>query len=368
MSSSDIDSVGTWLRAYFGIGYHPEDPIEKRLTRLKRRKTINRLLWIVGLLVFVWFLQVALGLVEFDVFEINEYFGSFVESLGDFFPTTNVSVFGISFPFIYLDRYADFLYGNAPNGMSLGTGPFILDLFVVQINTGIVVPQQAIDAAWTTLAIGFAGTALGAPGALVFGILGSERVTPFPFNFIFRGIMSTIRSIPALVWALIYIPLGGLSPFTATLAIGTDTIGNLGRLFTDALEEVEDGPIEGIKSTGANRPQTIFFGMLSQVVTPFIAWTLYILEINTRIAVTMGLIGAGGIGGILNTERKLIHGYNMMATIIVIFFLVVSVEMISQRTRSYLRGTDNSDEQGLFSQLFEIIRQFPQKMADAAWK
>lgn len=368
MSSSDIDSVGTWLRAYFGIGYHPEERIEQRLTKLKRRKTINRLLWVVGLAVFVWFLSVALGLVGFNVFEINEYFGSFVESLGDFFPTTDVTIFGISFPFIYVDRYLDFLYGNAPNGITLETGAFVLDLFIVRINTGITVPQQAIDAAWTTLAIGFAGTALGAPGALMFGILGSERVTPFPFNFIFRGIMSTIRSIPALVWALIYIPLGGLSPFTATLAIGTDTIGNLGRLFTDALEEVEDGPIEGVESTGANRPQTIVFGMLSQVVTPFIAWTLYILEINTRIAVTMGLIGAGGIGGILNTERKLIHGYNMMATIIVIFFLVVSVEMVSQRTRSYLRGTENGDEKGLVTWFIELVKDFPQRMADSAWK
>ncbi len=161
----------------------------------------------------------------------------------------------------------------------------------------------------------------------MFGVLGSERVTPFPFNFLFRGVMSTIRSIPALVWALIYIPLGGLTPFTATLAIGTDTIGNLGRLFTDELEEVDEGAIEAIESTGASGPQTIVFGMLSQVFTPFIAWTMYILEINVRVAVTMGLIGAGGIGGILNTQQGLFAYTNMMATIIVIFFLVLSVEI-----------------------------------------
>jgi hypothetical protein len=61
---------------------------------------------------------------------------------------------------------------------------------------------------------------MGAPLALLFGILGNERVTPFPLNFLFRGVMSIIRSVPSLVWALIYVPLGGISPVTATLAIG----------------------------------------------------------------------------------------------------------------------------------------------------
>ena len=155
---------------------------------------------------------------------------------------------------------------------------------------------------------------------------------------------------------------------TATLAIGTDTIGNLGRLYTDALEEVEDGPIEAIESTGANRPQTIVFGMLSQVFTPFIAWTMYILEINVRIAVTMGLIGAGGIGYVLNVQRGLLKFTDMMATIFVIFVLVVSVEMISQRTRSKLRGTDDADDRSFFDHLWDLIKGFPQRMADSAWK
>jgi phosphonate transport system permease protein len=210
--------------------------------------------------------------------------------------------------------------------------------------------------------MGFAGTVLGIPGALLLGVLGSERVTPYPFNFIFRGTMSVIRAIPALVWALIYIPLGGVSPFTATLAIGTDTMGNLGRLFTDALEEVEDGPIEAIESTGANRRQTVVFGMLSQVFTPFIAWTMYILEINTRIAVTMGLIGGGGIGYILQTQRSLFKYTNMMATILVIFLLVVSVEFVSQRVRSYIRG----EEEG--TSFLKLVVEFPQRMARSIWE
>jgi phosphonate transport system permease protein len=110
-----------------------------------------------------------------------------------------------------------------------------------------------------TLTIGIVGTIIGFPLALFFGVLGSERVIPFPFNFIFRGVMSTIRAIPALVWVFIFAALVPLSPLTAMLAVATDTIGNLGRLFTDELEEIQEGPIEAIRSTGADRSQIISF-------------------------------------------------------------------------------------------------------------
>ncbi|WP_423743860.1 phosphonate ABC transporter, permease protein PhnE (plasmid) [Haladaptatus sp. SPP-AMP-3] len=335
------DGRGEWIRTYFGFSQAGTGAVERRLTELKRAKTIRRLGSLVALVVFAFLFRFALGQVGFSVSELVKYMPVFEDALGDFFPMT--TYFG-TIPFIDFGAYAHFILVEQPqqNGLSF------------------------VDAALTTLSIGFAGTVLGIPGALMFGVLGSERVTPFPFNFLFRGVMSTIRSIPALVWALIYIPLGGLTPFTATLAIGTDTIGNLGRLFTDELEEVDEGPIEAIESTGASGPQTIVFGMLSQVFTPFIAWTMYILEINVRVAVTMGLIGAGGIGGILNTQQGLFAYTNMMATIFVIFFLVVSVEMLSQRTRSYLRGNDEG--RGLVTHFLDLLRGVPERLGQSAWK
>jgi len=118
---------------------------------------------------------------------------------------------------------------------------------------------QIFGEAGITLAMGFVGTVLGFPFALVFGTLGSERVTPFPFNFIFRGTMSFIRAIPAIIWTLIFIPFLGLGPASAAIAIAFDTIGNLGRLFVDELEEIEDGPIEAMRTTGASKPQIVFF-------------------------------------------------------------------------------------------------------------
>jgi phosphonate transport system permease protein len=201
-----------------------------------------------------------------------------------------------------------------------------------------------VSAAYTTVAAGFAGTVLGFPLALVFGVLGSERVVPFPFNFVFRGTMSTIRAIPAIVWTLIYIPIFGISPATGVLAITTDTVGNLGRLFTDELEEIDDGPIEAVRSTGANRAQVVVFGMLSQVTNAFIAWTLYILEINTRIAITLGVLGVGGLGMYIDNQLGLLSaGYKSAAAgIVMVIVIVLSIELVSSRIRAYLRpGEDH---------------------------
>ncbi len=284
----------------------------------------------------------ALISVGFFAANLPTYLPNFVGALQDFFPFITLST-----PFI------------DPNGF-LEYWAFISDRNLIWGGIGGDTPL--LGEAGITLAMGFAGTVMGFPLALLFGILGSGRVTPFPFNFLFRGIMSSIRAIPALVWALIYVPLGGIGPVTATLAIATDTIGNLGRLFTDELEEIEEGPIEAMRTTGANKPQTIAFGMLSQVTTPFIAWTLYIFEINVRIAVTLGIIGGGGLGQVLVVQQGLFAFTNMMATILVILLLIISVEMFSQRIRSHIRA--DQEAQGLIA----LLLGFPQRMAESALK
>jgi phosphonate transport system permease protein len=208
-------------------------------------------------------------------------------------------------------------------------------------------------AAYQTLLIGFLGTVLGFLPALAFGVLGSERVVPFPFNFIFRGTMSAIRAIPALIWIFLFIPFNTLSPFTAVLAIATDSIGNLGRLFVDELEEIEEGPIEAIRSTGASGSQTVSFGMLSQVARSYIAWTLYVLEINTRIAVSLGVVGAGGLGVIIENNMPFEQYSRAAAGILMIFLTVITIEMISTRIRTRLRPGEHDSPS-----LLDLVRGF----------
>jgi phosphonate transport system permease protein len=313
------------------------DPVEQKLENLRRKKTLKKVKIALSIGILAVVLYSAFNTVGFSIRELVRYWPEFTEALSEYFPPTNISVpfVGLEIPFIDLGRYWSF-----------------------------IVEEGLFQASTVTVAMAVGGTAIGLPGALILGTLGSERVMPFPFNFLFRTTMSIIRSIPALVWALIFIPLGGVTPFTGTLAIGVDTMGYLGRLFTDELEEIESGPIEGVESTGADKTQTVVFGMLSQVYRQYIAWMLFILELNVRIAITLGLIGAGGLGYILNIQRKTYQFTNMMAAIIVTVILVLSVETISQRTRAYLRHDEDTESKGLIQRITE----FPQRMTETAWK
>jgi phosphonate transport system permease protein len=306
-----------------------DDAIVGRLHDIQTRRRIGWVLKIVAVVAVAVFFVLAYGVVGFSISEMMKYWPEFAQALAGYFPTT--TYFGVV-PFLDVGRYWQFIVAEK--------------LF-----------QQSI----VTVSMAFLGTLLGLPGALLLGTLGSERIMPFPFNFVFRGTMSIIRAVPALVWALIFIPLGGVTPFTGTLAIATDTMGYLGRLFTDELEEIGDGPIEGIESTGAGKRQVVFFGMLSQVMRQYIAWAMYIFELNVRIAITLGLIGAGGLGYVMMIQRQTFQYTNMMAAIFVSVVLLLSIEMTSQRIRSYLR---NDETQGVL----ELLKGLPRRWAESATK
>ncbi|MDY6764963.1 MAG: phosphonate ABC transporter, permease protein PhnE [Halobacteria archaeon] len=298
------------------------------LDRIERRQRIRRILSVIGVLTIVVLTGLGMTYLGFTVAEVVRQFGIWVNSVGQFATPD-------------FERFTIYSRQNAVSGWAGLYQSFLHPgTFVDSVLRNSQVPS-IVGYSVVTIVIGFTGTVLGFPLALTFGVLGSERVTPFPFNFIFRGVMSTIRAIPALVWVLIYIPLTGISPVSAMLAVGTDTIGNLGRLFTDELEEIDEGPIEAIKSTGASRSQTVSFGMLSQVSTSFIAWTLYILEINVRIAISLGVIGAGGIGQYINNKIALTEYSQAAAGIFMVIVIVLTVEMISSRLRARLRPQEH---------------------------
>jgi len=308
------ESPDTGLREYLGFAQAGDSPTDEKLTEMKRRKTLRRLYTLVGLVGGGLFFLVSLRTVGFSVAELLRQIPQFVEALYGYFPPT--TYYGI--PFVDVGQYWSF-----------------------------IIEENLFEASLITVAIAFAGSVLGLPGALLFGVMASERVVPYPLNFLFRGTMSFIRAIPALVWVLILIPLGGVTPFTATLAIMIDTTGYLGRLFTDELEEIADGPIEGIRSTGADKSQIISFGMLSQVFRQFIAWIAFDLEHNVRVAIGLGLIGAGGLGLELDIQRKTFNYTEMMACIILILLLAGTVELLSQRVRSYLRDDEDVEQSGI---------------------
>jgi phosphonate transport system permease protein len=301
------------------------DPeVRKKLQELRRIRQLKYVLWVtlVGAVLGVTYW--GLGFVGFQAEVIARRFPNMYDFIREgFFPPdfNNFTIYtkdrGISGLRAISASFRDF-------------GDPIWNSFASQ-------RQSLVKASLVTLLLGFMGTVLAFPFALILGVLGSERVTPFPFNFIFRGTLSAIRAIPAIVWIFLYIPIGPPGQVTAVLAIATDSIGNLGRLFTDDLEEIDEGPIEAIRSTGASSTQTVSFGMLSQVSRSFIAWTLYILEINTRIAISLGVVGAGGLGLMIRNSQDLFEFQQTAAGLIMVFIVVLGIELVSSRIRARLR-------------------------------
>ncbi|ERG90586.1 MAG: hypothetical protein J07HQW1_00610 [Haloquadratum walsbyi J07HQW1] len=318
------------------------DTVDEILSRIERAVLIRRIFWIIVITLAVGAVYFGTGFLGARPVPELIRFAQF-----EFFAAELIKYAQPNFVDLIFYTQENNITGLAAIIASI-THPGSIVSTIISLRSSLI-----ISAVVMTLTIGAVGTILGFPFALFFGVLGAERVTPFPFNFIFRGVMSAIRAIPALVWVFIYAALVPLSPLTAMLAVATDTVGNLGRLFTDELEEIDDGPIEAIRSTGASRVQVINFGMLSQVSSSFVAWTLYILEINTRIAISLGVVGAGGLGQYIQQNLNLFNSFRAGAGLVTLLALVLSIELLSSRLRARLRPSEH-DAKGLFESLREL--------------
>jgi phosphonate transport system permease protein len=148
-----------------------------------------------------------------------------------------------------------------------------------------------------------------------------------------KSVLNILRTIPEMVWALIFVFLVGLGPFPGVLALGVHTGGVLGKLFGEVLEDVDTQPIESLQATGANRLQILFYGILPQVLPQFISYTLYRWEVNIRVAAVLGFVGAGGLGQRIHIAISLFLENQLLTLILAIYILVTTVDYLS----AYLR-------------------------------
>ena len=127
---------------------------------------------------------------------------------------------------------------------------------------------------------------------------GEVRIGSLIYSIV-RTLMNIIRSIEPLIWAIVGIIWIGPGPFAGAIALTLHTIASLGKLYSEAIESIDPGPIEAIQATGGNRLQTIMYGVMPQVVPPFISFTIYRWDINVRLSTVIGFVGGGGIGFLL---------------------------------------------------------------------
>jgi phosphonate transport system permease protein len=186
-----------------------------------------------------------------------------------------------------------------------------------------------------TVQIAVWGTVLAIVCSIPLGILCSENIVPWWVCQPVRRVMDAFRSINEMVFAMLFVVAVGLGPFAGVLALFVGTTGVLSKLFAEAVEAIDKGPVEGVRATGASALQEVIFGVIPQVLPLWISYALYRFESNVRSATVVGMVGAGGIGVLL---WEAIRGFQMAQTcaILLIIIAVVSViDLISQRLRKH---------------------------------
>lgn len=189
---------------------------------------------------------------------------------------------------------------------------------------------------WLTIQIALWGTFLAVFLAVPLSLMASRNLSPAWLVWPVRRVMDLMRSIPDLVSATLFIVAVGLGPLAGVLAIALNTAGVLAKLFSEAVESIDKGPIEGVKATGGGRLHEIVWGVIPQVAPLWTSFALYRFESNSRAATVLGLIGAGGIGQVL-FESLQAFKYREVSTIAIIIVVAVTlIDMLSQAMRKRL--------------------------------
>lgn len=189
-----------------------------------------------------------------------------------------------------------------------------------------------------TLLMAVLGTFVAAFVALPLAFLAAKNFSPSKILlFCVRRFFDVLRGIDMLIWSLIFIRAFGLGPLTGTLAIAFTEVGELGKLFSEALENIDKKQVDGVRSTGASKPQVYRFGVIPQILPIFISQSLYYLESNVRSATVIGALGAGGIGLMLvETIRTSRDWENTLYLILLTLMLVIVMDKCSTWLRRRL--------------------------------
>ncbi len=193
---------------------------------------------------------------------------------------------------------------------------------------------------WRTVAIATAGLtlagliavplALGASARLSISALAQPMATaPFALRSVLRATMVVLRSVPELVWALLFVRVVGLGPTAGVLAIGIAYGGMLGKVYAEILEASDPAPTQALLRNGAGRLQALLFGALPQCAAELVSYTVYRWECAIRASVVLGFVGAGGLGQMLDSAAKMFSGGEVCTILLVFIALVAASDRIS---------------------------------------
>jgi phosphonate transport system permease protein len=186
--------------------------------------------------------------------------------------------------------------------------------------------------------LAFMATAFAIPVAFLLAFFAARNLTKHSKGLkllyvVIRTYMNITRSIEPLIWAILFSVWVGIGPFSGAIALMIHSVSSLVKLYSEAIEGVDDGPLEALQATGANRIATAWFAVVPQVTMPYLSFTIYRWDINVRMATIIGMVGGGGIGGLLIQEQGLAN-WTAVGTIAFLIFVVVwLMDFVSARVR-----------------------------------
>jgi phosphonate transport system permease protein len=194
-----------------------------------------------------------------------------------------------------------------------------------------------------TILIAYTATVLGVVGGFLLSFLAARNLSPGKLvSTAARRYLEIIRTVPDLVWALIFVFCFGIGPLAGVLAIGLHATGSLGKLYSEANENIDMRPLEGIKASGGTWFQQMRYGAVPQVIPNVISYTLLRFEINVRSSSIIGYVGAGGLGQEIRTAMSLQEYTDLSALFVIILITVTIIDFASERLRHRIIGISES--------------------------
>lgn len=181
-----------------------------------------------------------------------------------------------------------------------------------------------------TLQMAILATTIGCSIALVVAFLASPVTTPNTATFLAdRGFLNVVRSLPDLLYALVFVAAFSIGPLAGILALIMFNIGVVGKLLSETVDGVDLGPVEAARATGGGRFQAVRTAVFPQVLPNYLAYSLYTFELNLRASTVIGFVGAGGIGQLISTQTARFDYGRVTVIVVEIFVIVLIVETIS---------------------------------------
>jgi phosphonate transport system permease protein len=181
-----------------------------------------------------------------------------------------------------------------------------------------------------TIQMAIIAALIGCALALPIAFLASRVTSPNLLTYLIdRGVLSVVRALPDILYALIFVAALSIGPLPGILALILFNIAVVAKLLSETVDGVDRGPIEAARAAGANRLLTVRWAVLPQVLPNYVAYSLYAFELNIRASAVLGIVGAGGIGNLINEFRRFFQYGNLTVVVIEILALVIVVEWIS---------------------------------------